>query len=1407
MEKTLTQKPSTKGEARRNSSLDKTRDGEKSRANGNIQLYSPSHASNPTNNGFSSHQIFHLQGTIGNRAVGRLIQAKLTVGRPDDEYEREADQVADTVMRMTAPRPPEDEENTVQAKPVFPTITTCVQRAQEDEEEPLQMKSAIQRQAEDPEEEEQDSEPVVQRDQLEEVAEEETKKEEPIQTKPETIQRLCPECEKKMQRQMAPEEEKEEGEMAQAKRESSIQRKADGISASIHSPGAGAPLSPTVRARIEPVLGVDLGHVRVHSDSKARESARALQAKAFTNRNNIWLGHGQSAEDTALMAHEATHVVQQAGGVRAMPVVQRKAEIQRYPIGNTMASANNPPDIMRNDEPGLLERGLAFGSSVVGGVVEAGRGALETGAELVGSAVELGSEALFGLVNRLAPGLVSFLRGGIGPRIMELLCRGLDRFIAGTIGRLEGIDFVSELETRFRLASENVQSFIESIRGGISDRLGEMLEPLVNSLEQHGLPFLRQLQRRIDSITQAFSRVWETIGRPAVDFLGEVGGAIWEGITSLATWLWDLTEPLRALGSRVWNAIKQTFNIAWDSSAGARSWITDKATEMWESLKQRLQPVMGPLRVIGGILVLLSPFGPIVVFQQVIMPLWRKLKWLWDNWNTDDILVRAREILQQQILPGVINGVASASGAMASAANWIVGMTGHLSEAFGGLFGALGVSECLRSVTRVMNFLSNQFTRLAAWARNDFAGLLNLVRSGLEFFVSILRPILEFLIQLALTIINPFRLPTLIAGALWQLVPDKLKPPLVTFLFELFLTFIRPLPLFATGLGPLGEIVKQAIIGFLEHMRNATDEIKIMASNKMAMILGTGSLEFIGGLLWGILRGIWDGLTDPFQIIFMLVQVAVRVGRFLYEQFMPAFRGIIPGAAEPAGERSLTQTQEEPERATPELAATRPPARQRDQAVPGVPPPSPATAAALQEAVNVTAGTEQEWQGGQAQASSQENATEGGLFALLSSVWSGILTAAGRIGSRMAEAFVNFLRLPDFEIGNKIGWVGGTVIFEVVLYLLTAGAWAGATAARPVLRTILRLLDLGGEILGGLMRALGAIARPIMSALGSIGGFLSRMPFLRSVIDKITTAFRAIFRYGDEAAAARRGAGEVFEETAEEAGERAAREAMQEAGERAGRETVEEAGERAGRETAEEAAQRGGRGAGEEAGERTGRETAEEAGEKAVELPIALAAARGIEATNDAANAPVSVLIAQLSLLKRRFRWIDRFEARPSGIPGQYSIYLVASDHKVGDYTSSIEEWVSSFPRKNTPTNTPKDLYEIRHTGPENIQVSGGGESIWADGIRPSDATLLETKYIGNPERSPFIAGSDAPDFIRDSVVAEVDDEFRRYAAVIHDAQTPVEALEVITNDSRAIPFFEDLLQKYGIPGRVVIKS
>jgi hypothetical protein len=57
----------------------------------------------------SVEQILHLQRTIGNQAVQRLIksgsiQTKLKINKPNNKYEQEADRAADKVMRMPKPK-------------------------------------------------------------------------------------------------------------------------------------------------------------------------------------------------------------------------------------------------------------------------------------------------------------------------------------------------------------------------------------------------------------------------------------------------------------------------------------------------------------------------------------------------------------------------------------------------------------------------------------------------------------------------------------------------------------------------------------------------------------------------------------------------------------------------------------------------------------------------------------------------------------------------------------------------------------------------------------------------------------------------------------------------------------------------------------------------------------------------------------------------------------------------------------------------------------------------------------------------------------------------------------------------------------------------------------------------------
>ncbi|MBA3242259.1 MAG: DUF4157 domain-containing protein [Acidobacteria bacterium] len=73
--------------------------------------------------------------------------------------------------------------------------------------------------------------------------------------------------------------------------------------------------------------GQDFSRVRVHTDAKAAESARAVNAHAYTVGEDIVFGSNRyvpdSQEGKSLLAHELTHTIQQRGGGALGPTVQR----------------------------------------------------------------------------------------------------------------------------------------------------------------------------------------------------------------------------------------------------------------------------------------------------------------------------------------------------------------------------------------------------------------------------------------------------------------------------------------------------------------------------------------------------------------------------------------------------------------------------------------------------------------------------------------------------------------------------------------------------------------------------------------------------------------------------------------------------------------------------------------------------------------------------------------------------------------------------------------------------------------------------------------------------------------------------------------------------------------------------
>jgi hypothetical protein len=226
---------------------------------------------------------------------GSVIQAKLSVSSPDDPQEKEADAMADRVMRMP---------DTALVQTQIQEEEALVNRKEEDEENP--------------------------------------------QTSREENTPLCVGCAKKgtMQTKYASSlfgqaaDSMEEADYANdgLHADAEVQRKAinlhrsDVIQLSGRGPPAGLPhvsfeqnlssskgegnaLPETTRTFMESRFSADFGGVRIHTCEKAIQLSQTIHAHAFTHGNDIYFNQGKYNPDSfsgrKLLAHELTHTLQQ----------------------------------------------------------------------------------------------------------------------------------------------------------------------------------------------------------------------------------------------------------------------------------------------------------------------------------------------------------------------------------------------------------------------------------------------------------------------------------------------------------------------------------------------------------------------------------------------------------------------------------------------------------------------------------------------------------------------------------------------------------------------------------------------------------------------------------------------------------------------------------------------------------------------------------------------------------------------------------------------------------------------------------------------------------------------------------------------------------------------------------------
>jgi len=226
-----------------------------------------------------------------------IIQPSLEIGKEDDEQEKEANHVADKVMRMS-------DQNAANlgrmhtGKPEVKMMSTGREIKKMTESPPLMQKMT-------------ESRPFMQK-------------------------MGSDEDEEKIQKMSDGEEEEkmvdaDEGIQKMVDTPSFMNKMSDGNGGALiasqkveqginNSKGSGQSLPENTQQDLGEKMNADFSDVKIHTDEKAVQMNKEVGAKAFTHGNDIYFNNGQynptSNQGKHLLAHELTHTVQQGMGVQ-----------------------------------------------------------------------------------------------------------------------------------------------------------------------------------------------------------------------------------------------------------------------------------------------------------------------------------------------------------------------------------------------------------------------------------------------------------------------------------------------------------------------------------------------------------------------------------------------------------------------------------------------------------------------------------------------------------------------------------------------------------------------------------------------------------------------------------------------------------------------------------------------------------------------------------------------------------------------------------------------------------------------------------------------------------------------------------------------------------------------------------
>jgi phage-related protein len=652
----------------------------------------------------------------------------------------------------------------------------------------------------------------------------------------------------------------------------------------------GEPLPSSVLAQLETTLDVPLGLVRVHSDSTTRAVVDGSGSRAFTYGLHIYLGSQASASDLALMAHEITHVIQQQG----RPVLQMYSAAS---TGDTFEhEAHRVSSAAQQGQRATVEKRTG--------------GARVQGFWPISQIVDWIEDRAWDLVNRFAPDLAPIIRKGPLEWLKEKIVNAVNAIVDTVMAPVRAITgLASSLRGHFANLLTWLRDAAAKIARGDCSSITEAAHKIHEVFMGIASPIIDRIKSLATRVSNFFGGLWDRFGAPVWAFLRRIGGVVWEKIQSFAGWIWDITAPIRRALMRAWRWVKNKLGIGEgpEGQNGILQWVQRKAQSAWDNyILPFIERFKRPLLVVGGILLMLSPAGPIIAIGAIAYGVIRGVQAIRQYFGTRGGIVNGRNILQNEIIPGIVSTINRVAAFLREKAQFLAE---KLNNVVGGLGNAAGAvaGTIIGFIARGLTWLAERFGELVNWVMDHVMSFVNWVGSVLQRLVTFLQPVLDFLRRVAAVVRNIMRLPYEFGARIWNAIPACIRDPFIDFFIPLIL---RQIPFFAE-LGSTPEAWQQTRASIMLLVRQIFRDFDLWGAMRTAFGIVVRALRIPIDLIRQLIEKAsraWSAvLAAPIRFIRSALQAILRgLGRFVSNFLSHLWYGVQGWLFNAVSERGIT---------------------------------------------------------------------------------------------------------------------------------------------------------------------------------------------------------------------------------------------------------------------------------------------------------------------------------------------------------------------------------------------------------------------------------------------------------------------------------------------------------------------